>query len=103
MDRPAMTTRRRASHRLLISHRRLIFVAADKVGMNSLRLLDLGLLVLGPLGLLPLLLCGLHGKEDSIKPEALITGQTEGLKGGFKEWVDGWMGGRCVRYGWIGG
>ena len=26
-------------------------------------------------------------KEDSIKPEALITGQTEGLKGGFKEWV----------------
>jgi hypothetical protein len=35
----------------------------------------------------------LRVKEDSIKPEDLITGQTEGLKGGFKEWVDGWMGG----------
>jgi hypothetical protein len=22
---------------------------------------------------------------------------------GFKEWVDGWMGGRYVRYGWVGG
>jgi hypothetical protein len=44
----------------------------------------------------------------------LATAQTEGLKGGFqewvgggmggfKEWVDGGMGGRCVRYGWIGG
>ena len=22
-----------------------------------------------------------------MKPEALVTGQTEGLKGGFKEWV----------------
>ena len=48
-----MTTRRRASPRPLI------FVAADKVGMNFLRLLDLGLLVLGLLGLLSLLLCGL--------------------------------------------
>ena len=28
-----------------------------------------------------------------------LPGQTEGLKGGFKEWV----GGLCVRYGWIGG
>ena len=35
MDRPAMTTRRRARHRRLISHRRLIFVAADKVGITS--------------------------------------------------------------------
>ena len=26
-----------------------------------------------------------------MKPEALVTGQTEGLKGGFKEWVDGWV------------
>ena len=50
-----MTTRRRARHS------RFIFVGADKVGMNSLRLLDLGLLVLGLLGLLPLLLCGLLG------------------------------------------
>jgi hypothetical protein len=55
MDRPGMTTRRRARHS------RFIFVGADKVGMNSLRLLDLGLLVLGLLGLLPLLLCGLLG------------------------------------------
>jgi hypothetical protein len=39
----------------------------------------------------------LRVKEDSIKPEALITGQTEGLKGGFKEWV----GGR--RDGWVAG
>ncbi len=31
----------------------------------------------------------LRVKEDYIKPEALITGQTEGLKGGFKEWVGG--------------
>ena len=45
----------------------------------------------------------LRVKEDSIKPEALITGQTEGLKGGFKEWVGRWMGGWCVRYGWMGG
>ena len=46
--------------------------------------------------------------------ETRAPGQTEGLKGGFKEWVDGRMGGfkewvdggmcgRCVRYGWIGG
>jgi hypothetical protein len=37
----------------------------------------------------------------------VVTGQTEGWKGGvrygFKEWVDGWMGGWCVRYGRIGG
>jgi hypothetical protein len=35
----------------------------------------------------------LRVKGDSIKPEALITRQTEGLRVGFKEWVDGWMGG----------
>ncbi len=29
--------------------------------------------------------------EDSIKPEALVTGQTEGLRVRFKEWVDGWV------------
>ena len=52
MDQPAMTTRRRASHR------RLLFVTAtDKVDMLSL--VDLGLLAL--LGLLPLRLCGLLG------------------------------------------
>jgi hypothetical protein len=45
----------------------------------------------------------LRVKEDSIKPEALIIGQTEGFKGAFKEWVYGEMGGQCVRYGWIGG
>jgi hypothetical protein len=30
-------------------------------------------------------------------PYLITTGQTEGLKGGFKEWVDGWV---CV---WDGG
>ena len=42
---------------------------------------------------------------------SIYTEQTEGLKGGFKEWVgDGmgvWVGGgtggRYVRYGWMGG
>ena len=36
-----------------------------------------------------------------ILPGTVITGQTEGLKGGFKEWMAGWVGGR--RDGWIGG
>ena len=30
-------------------------------------------------------------------------GRRGGRMGGFAEWVGGGMGGRCVRYGWIGG
>jgi hypothetical protein len=44
--------------------------------------------------------CKPHDLEASIKPEALITGQTEGLKvgcGGMGGRKDGW------RNGWIGG
>jgi hypothetical protein len=43
----------------------------------------------------------LRVKEDSINPEALITGQTEGLKGGFRNgWMGGWVG---LRNWWVGG
>ena len=42
----------------------------------------------------------LRVREDSIKPEALITGQTEGLKGGFKKWVGGWVK-EWWRTGWV--
>jgi hypothetical protein len=32
-----------------------------------------------------------------------VSGFKECVGGGMGGWVEGWKGGRCVRYGWIGG
>jgi hypothetical protein len=91
MDRPAMTTRRRASHRRL----QLIFVAADKVGMN--RSLNLGLLVLGLLGLLPLRLRGFLSRV-AVLGRLLLTNRTDHrVVGACLCWME-----KPSRYGRIG-